>query len=146
MNEIEVAGHTYAVGRLDSFKQFHVARRIAPVQIAAGISFSELAKAMMVPGEEEKDVSEEAMAKAFLPVIELVSKLPDADVDYVLKVCLGVVKRKEGERYAPLYAGDTLMYQDLSMPSMIRLVMEVIKVNVGDFFGPLLGAKPSGEA
>lgn len=145
--QIELDGATYSIGTLSAMHQFHVARRIAPVQMALGISFSELAKAVSPTTAEAggDSVSEEQFASAMKPVFDIVAKMPDEEVNYVIRHCLAVVRRKDGERWAQVQNGEQLMYQDIKMPTMMRLVMEVIKANMGDFFGPLLGALPSGQ-
>ena len=47
---MEIAGHDYAIGKIDAFAQFHVARRLAPAILAMGHSALALLK-----GDGSKD-------------------------------------------------------------------------------------------
>lgn len=128
--EIEVGGNMYQLGRLDAMKQFHVSRRLVPVLA----SFSELGEAF-----KAKDGDESMNIAALLPLGEAIAKLSDADAEYIIKTCLGVVKRldKTSDRYTALMVRDQFAYQDLSMVEMVRLTGEVVMENMGDFFSGL---------
>ena len=89
MNEIEINGVMYRIGRLDAFTQFHIARRLAPIQLAMGISASELA--------QKATADESTIAAAIMgPIADIMSKMPQDDVDYILKSSLAIVSRKQG--------------------------------------------------
>jgi hypothetical protein len=121
MNDIvEVGGHQYRVGRIDARKQFHVARRLAP--LLAGMS--------SVPDKS-------AGFAAFLgPLTDALSGMSDEDVDYVLDTCLGVCQRiQTNGQGAPVIArGGSLMFEDMDMGQMIQLAVKVIQENLGGFF------------
>jgi len=125
--EFEVAGQRYTAGRLNAITQFHVTRRLGPALVVAGVTFK-----MMMEGMKASLDDWVAVAG---PIMEVVSRMSDEDVDYVIFTCLSVVRRREGDRWAPLLAGDgkTLMYQDLDMAEMLRLTVEVLRGNLANF-------------
>lgn len=123
--EFEVAGHTYTVGKLNALTQFHVSRRLAPILAAMGVSLQSLQAGV------QRDLSD--FASLLEPVTEMMAKMPEEDVNYVIFTCLGVVKRKVGERWAPVANGASLMYEDIDMLAMLRLVVEVVRSNLGAF-------------
>jgi hypothetical protein len=120
MNDIvEVGGQKYRIGRIDARKQFHVARRLAP--LLAGMS-----------GVPDKS----AGFAAFLgPLTDALSGMSDEDVDYVLDVCLGVCQRIQPNGHpAPVMVRGGLMFEDIDMGQMIQLAVKVIQENLGGFF------------
>jgi hypothetical protein len=122
MSEFEINGQTYRAAKLDAFKQFHIARRLAPLQ--AGLS-----KAMEGGGSGED---------AFSPAIaEAVAGMPDADCDYILQTCLAVVQRQQDGRWVSIMAAGAkaLMFEDIDMGAMLQIAGQVITENLGGFFG-----------
>lgn len=114
--EFEIKGQQYRAGRLDAFKQFHVARRLAP--LLGGIAKG-----------GQGDFS------AFLqPMAEALAGMPDADCDFILNTCLAVVQRQQGNAWAPIIKGKELMFEDIDMGSMIQITIKVIQENLGSFF------------
>lgn len=134
MNEIEVGGNTYRIGRIDAFKQFHIARRIAPALTAAGESVNELV------GLGKSMSDDDSLFHVLAKVSEVMARMPDDDVNYVIHTCLGVAsRRQQDERYANVMRGNQLMFQDLDMPSMIQVTLAVLRENMGGFFQMLPG-------
>ena len=122
MSEFEINGQAYRAARLDAFKQFHIARRLAPLH--AGLS-----KAM-----EGGAMGEDAFSPA---IAEAVAGMPDADCDYILQSCLAVVQRRQGDRWASIMAvgGRALQFDDIDMGAMLQIAGQVITENLGGFFG-----------
>lgn len=135
MTDLEINGVNYRIGKLDAFTQFHIARRLAPIQLAMGISAGELAT--------KASADEAAIAAAIMgPIADIVSKMPQDDVDYILKTCLAAVSRQQGEAYARVLVSGSLMFSDITMQVMLRLTIAVIKENLDGFFGGLPGVTP----
>jgi hypothetical protein len=126
-SEVKIAGNDYRVGKLNALAQFHVTRRLGPMLVVAGISVDMLSKGMKVEMDD--------MVAMAGPVMQFLAKMSDEDTDYCIFKCLGVVQRLQGSSWAALVAADgkTLMFADLDMPVMIRLVLEVLKHNLGGF-------------
>ncbi|WCM21358.1 hypothetical protein NDK50_07895 [Paraburkholderia bryophila] len=123
MNDtVEVGGHQYRIGRIDARKQFHVARRLAP--LLAGLGASSF-----------KDGGD-GFAKFLGPLTDALSRMTDEDVDYVLDVCLSVCQRVQANgQGAPVVArGGGLMFDDIDMGQMVQLTVKVIQENMQGFF------------
>jgi hypothetical protein len=121
MNDIvEVGGQKYRVGRIDARKQFHVARRLAP--LLAGMS---------TLGDKSA-----GFAALIGPLTDALSGMSDEDVDYVLDACLGVCQRIQanGQGAPVVNRGGALMFEDMDMGQMIQLAVKVIQENLGGFF------------
>ena len=132
---IEINSVKYRIGRLDAFTQFHIARRLAPIQLAMGISAAELT--------QHASADESAIAAAIMgPIADIIAKMPQDDVDYILKASLGVVSRQQGESWARIFVSGGLMFDDIRMKEMLRLTIAVIKENMDGFFGELPGVTP----
>lgn len=124
--DFEVGGHKYQSTKLDTFKQFHVARKLAPV-------IGALAPTL-------KGVQEGDGWSAMLPIAQAIRDLPEADCNYILHACLSVVKRKVGEIGWQNVWNDsakTLQYQDIQMVEMIQITVFVLQDNIGNFTGAL---------
>lgn len=135
-------GVAYRIGKLDAFSQFHVSRRIAPILVAMG---TEVFK-MVLKNKTGGLHSDIDMALIAGPVSEVVARLSDEDSEYVLDKCLSVVKRQAGEHWCPVRSNGLMMYQDVDMMVMLRLVVEVVRVNLGPFFPKALAAANSQES
>lgn len=131
MSKLEVNGHTYAVGKLNALTQFHVSRRLAPMLAAMGISLQSLQTGM--------NSSMEDFLPVLGPITDMMAKMPDEDVNYIIFTCLAVVSRQSGEKFGPITQGQNIMYEDIDMPTMLRLVVEVVKENLGTFMQGLVG-------
>lgn len=125
MSEITIAKMNYRIGKLDALQQFHVARRLAPILATMGITLHQLSSGA--------GMSLEDFMPALGPVSEIMSQMSDADTNYIIFSCLAVTQREQSGKWAPVVNGQSLMFQDLDLPAMMRLVVEVLKENLGDF-------------
>lgn len=131
--KLAVNGHTYAIGKLNALTQFHISRRLAPMLAQMGISLNSLRKGVSSDLED------------FLPVLgpvtDMMAKMSDEDVNYILFTCLSVVSRQSGDKFSAVSTGTNLMFEDIDMPTMLRLVVEVVKENMGTFIKGLSDAE-----
>ncbi len=125
MSEITIAKNVYRVGKMNALQQFHVARRLAPVLATMGLSLRQLA--------DGSKMSIEDFLPVLGPVTEILAHMTDEDANYVIFSALSVSERKQGDKFAPVVNGVNLMFQDLDLPAMMRLVVEVLKENLGGF-------------
>lgn len=121
--EFEAEGRTYKVNKIDARSQFHIVRRLAPVlgQVAPAVQ----------SGKGGMDV---------LPALaDAIAKLSDDDADYVLFGLLKVVSRKQdqGLGWGPVATGTSIMYDDITMPIMLKLAWEAMSFNMSGFFAAL---------
>lgn len=130
MIEFEINGVQYRSDRMAAKKQFHVARRLAP--LLAGLGGSALR------GEKA------GFAEFIGPIAEALSKMSDEDTDYVIDECLRTVQRLQGERWQSVTSrGGDLMFDDIDLPVMLRLTVAVIQQSLGGFFpgGPSISTE-----
>jgi hypothetical protein len=121
--EFELEGQTYRANKIDARAQFHIVRRLAPV-------IGELAPALQ-NGKGGMD--------ALPPLANAIAKLPDSDADYCLFGLLASLSRKQpqGLGWAPVCTGTSLMYDDISMVSMLKLAWQALQFNMSGFFAGL---------
>lgn len=115
--QIEIEGKVYrAAAKLNAFQQFHVVRRVLPVL---------------------SSVFEGDDAGFMRRAIGAMAGMPDADCDFVLRTCLAVVQRQQGQAWAPVIApqqGLAMMFDDIGLTELMQLTVEVIKENLSGFF------------
>lgn len=127
MEEILSGGHQYVLtGKLDAFAQLHIARKLGPaVPIVQGL---------VATANAAKD-------KSLLTVLML-AQIGDMDTEHVIHKCLSVVgRRQEGGKVARVQNSDGgLMFDDISMQTLLDLTVAVIEENLGDFFRTALAS------
>jgi hypothetical protein len=163
MLEIDVSGQTYQIGKLNAFQQLHVTRRIAPVipklvpgMVALSTQASEQATQQVTEGTDAAPAAENAapsssltiseVVAAFGPALEAFSAMTDEDTEYVFGTCLAVVKRKQGNSWAPIWNPSVklLMFSDIDdLSLMSQIVVKVLEENVAPFFRAALGSASS---
>jgi len=122
MNEpIEIGGNSYRIGQMDVRKQFHVARRLAPLLPGLGAM---------------KSADKGDLIESVGPIAEILSKMSDEDVNYIIDACLAVCARSQGASAPARVVNNAgqLMFQDITMPQMIQLAVAVIQGNMSGFF------------
>ena len=141
MENIELNGHEYVIGRLNALDQLHVSRKISPLVPTLMPIISEIAKGdlektikAIEDGDNEELTGLEPLAEALTPLMEAFSNLPEKDVNYVIHKCLSVVKR-DG---AVVCRGESIMFDDLDMEHILPLALAVIRINLGNFIQGLL--------
>ena len=117
--EFELEGRTYRANKIDARTQFHIVRRLAPV-------LGEIAPALQGKGGLD----------ALPPLANAVAKLTDSDADYVIFGLLKAVVRKQdqGLGWGPVATGEQLMYDDITMPLMLKLAWQSFSFNMSGFF------------
>lgn len=136
MADIEVLGATYRVGKMNALTQLHIGRRLLPALVAVGVRAEDLGKAGSPAG----------LADLMEPAVKLMGSMTDEDVNYVLFKSLACVTRRQGERFAQIVVGERMVFEDIDMPSMIRLTGAVLQENLGGFFALLPVVKLSPES
>lgn len=131
MTEVEVNGNAYLIGRIDAMKQLHVSRRVMPVLVAAGISIAEIGSAAQM--------SEAVLLRLADKALDVVSKMSDADFEYVVRAALGVVKRRPAgsqDPWAPVMNGSLFQFGDMDQRTIIQVSIASLRENMGGFFQP----------
>lgn len=119
-------GHQYRVEHLPAMSQFHVVRRLGPV----------LAQALA--------------SRAFtIAAAEALAKLPDADVEYVVGMCLSTMQRQDVKvaAWAPVQVSGRMMFADIdTLPAMMALITHSMKAQFSDFFSAAVLPESGGAA
>ena len=125
MNEIELSGNTYRIGKLSAYDQFHVIRRAAPVLGAIAEAEDTLAALTTALGQLPDDVADRIL---FGGLLKCVTR-----------------KGAGGVGWAPIVGGasNLLMFADITLPDMMRLARDSWADNFADF---LAGLAATGEA
>lgn len=128
---IDIGDDKYTIGRVDAIEQFHLFRRLGPVLATMGMEMFRL-----LSGSASGQVmSKTDWIVVAAPLVGEVAKMDQADVDYLIQHSLCVVRRRQGDAWAPLLdAQGGLMFADMGMVTMLRLILEVLRHNLGDFF------------
>jgi len=138
--EFTIGKDVYRAGKLDAFKQLHIARRLTPcigplVQLAAidpekfKVEKDAAGTVTKIDGDFNQVVG---------PLANAITALSDEDVEYVLNACLEVTERKQsGGKWAPLRVNDVTMFDGLTLPAMLQIAYHVILENIADFFSGL---------
>lgn len=129
--EFKIGENTYRAGKMNAMKQFHVARRIAPV-VGSLVALTRGAP---------------AMDEILQPIAEAIAKLSDGDCEYVLGACLSAVQRQSGQGWAAVWDSRVgrLMFEDIDLPAMIQIATRVLQDNLAPFFSGLQSGSPSAE-
>lgn len=131
MTQVVIGNNVYLTGKIDTFTQLHLARKLGPAL--------PIVEGLIDPRNAEKD-------KSVLTVLML-SHISDVDTDFVIRKCMSVVHRKQGEgKPAKVQAPDgTLMFDDISLSDMLELTVAVIEENLGDFFRTALASMAAAQ-
>lgn len=120
-----VDGIAYQAGRLSAFQQFHLLRRLMP-----------LADMWAHGRGRESEADWRRIARA-------VAALSDADADFVLLTCLGVVERRQpgGRGWSPVLSreGRVPMFDDMGAATLVHIVARVLAGVLADFSAALPG-------
>lgn len=127
MSTLQIDDKTFVIGRLTARQQFHVARRLAPV-IAAIV--------------RADGVTTENVMNSLSDVAVALSDIKDADADYIMDTCMGVVKYRDSTANTDftLLVNKNMRYDWVDLPMMLRLTSAVVKENLAGF----MSAVPSG--
>ena len=126
----EVGGNSYRIGKMNALSQFHVSRRLGPILATMGVSLQTLS------GGFKPDLMD--FAAVLGPATAMMAKMTDEDTNYIIFNCLTVVQRKQGDGWANICSDGGLMFEDIEMPDLIRLVVDVLHFNLGNFLQGLV--------
>ena len=144
MQELEIAEVHYRTGRLDAYQQLHVFRKLSP--LLSGLFETIARTSQAIEGAKAANGSViEAEIDAFSaigPVARAFAEMPQDDLDFVLKTCLGVCTRRnqQGAWVKVSNEQGQLMFEEIDLNAMLRLANAVVQDNLSNFFRDGLGA------
>lgn len=138
MTEVTINDITYRIGTLNAFKQLHVVRRVVPLLT----TFMKPETIRMLnpkrPEGTPAPTQEDVLGLLLEPFVNAMAAMSDDDCEYIVRTCLAVVNRKVGSTFTLLIsANGSMMYDDMDLPTTIRLVWEVLRANLSGFFSAL---------
>lgn len=129
--EIQIGESKYRTGKLNGWQQFHVSRKIAPLMFAYLEGAGGAVKSAVKNGTDPKDIS---LFSVVGPIADMLSKMSQEDSEYVMANCLSVCHRAVGDSWQIVYALDGgFVMNDIGFDVMVKLAVEVIKENLGNF-------------
>lgn len=145
MTETTINDVLYRIGKLDTFSQLHLSRKLAPLVpelVPAFVQIQKVISATQVgDGVAPLGMDEVASIAALLgPFTDALANLSDADTEYITSLCMGVVQRQSGSTWAAVWNKDakTFMFQDIELDTMLLLLVRAIQANLGNFIRGLL--------
>jgi len=103
---------------MDAFTQLKVARRLSPA----------MSTVMGLLKPENKDKNKDVLTLLMFAYVN------EDDMLMIVHECLGVVGRKQESGIAKIRKDGVTMFDDITMPDMLKLTVAVIEENLGDFF------------
>jgi len=153
MAEVEINGVFYVTRRLPVIKAWHVGRKICPYLATQG------SLALMYNKFPQGEIPDpETFVEAIKLISEVISSMSEADWNYVMNICLGVVQRRDPGtgHLAPVIRltgaaeqeAMLLFESEWDLTTPYKLTMEVCQADVIPFLSDLLptlmtmGARP----
>lgn len=121
--EFEIDGKQFRSGALDAFTQDAIVRRLLPV---AGAVFG--AYQRFASGDK---------AAALADGTSALSKLSDADAQFIIRTCLGATYRKQLPQdvwVSVLPNGGKMAFDDITLLDIYEIVFNVLRDNLAPFF------------
>lgn len=123
---VDINGHKYHLAKLNPMTQFHVTRRLAPALATLGLGMTQI-KALGQAADQED------FMRLLGPLSGVVAAMTDEDSSYVIRTCLEVVTREDSGQRAVVMVDGRLMYEDIDMVVMLRLVFDMLRYNLAGF-------------
>ena len=133
-----IKGDEYQFAKIDAIAQFHVVRRLAPL---IGELFPIFSKDKFKDGVN--GIKEEALEE-LKPLLDVFSKLPDADLEYcIFALCKKVYKKNLiGGGWAPIINAAN-GFQFVEMKTDLALVMQITAKALGVNLSGFINALPT---
>lgn len=136
-NEFSIGGRNFKLRKINALKQFHIARRIAPILADVLPALGDIQRVAKLEGLSESERLDE-FAKIAAPFMVGISKLSDVDADKVLYGLLSSVEMQQAAgNWANVSTDTMLMIQDLELPQLLQIAGRAFAYNLSGFFTAL---------
>jgi hypothetical protein len=128
--QFEIGDKSFLPQKMPAKKQFHVARRLAPVLGALeglGPLFNDKI------GLEGADKDLETMFAFIKPFANVLAKMNDDDAEYIINQCLAACAIMENGKPQRLRIDNRDMYENLNLKELVIIAVHTIKFNMADF-------------
>jgi hypothetical protein len=135
--DFEIGGRKFKLNKIDTFKQFHIVRRLAPILgdiIPIAQKLHKLQKENMT-----EDEMLESVVQLSGPIMAGISSLSDQDANLVLLgLCSSVeVQQMPTGNWAFVARDAGLMIQDLELPVLLQIAGRAFAYNLAGFFNSM---------
>jgi hypothetical protein len=136
-NSFEVGGRKFKLGKIDAFRQFHIVRRVGPLLSDFIPALAGMSKKKMDSLSENEKIEE--FGKVMQPIMVGLSKLSDADSEYVLFRLLGAVEvyQEPFNCWSTIATDAGIKMQDLELPVLLQAAGRSLMYNLSGFFALL---------
>jgi hypothetical protein len=154
MAKFTINGINYHSSKLPLFTQLHVARKLMPIMGSILEAFKPgMLDALVVKSPVTEDGAEGGndqlpvdatadtlrnvtIAKLLTIVGDALSHLSVEDTEFIIGSCLSVVRREQKGAWAPIWnvAANSLQYDDLHLPQIVQIAVQVVQDSLGGFF------------
>lgn len=133
--EVTLQDKNFRIGKLNALDQLYVYKRLSPILPAFAIGFEKVGELARAGEATDNDnlISMAQMIGAFSSIIETFSRIPDEDMDFILKKCLAVVQIQDGKEWHPVASNGQIMYDSLDVSDMLNLVFYVVRDELVNF-------------
>ncbi|MEL5614350.1 phage tail assembly chaperone [Serratia marcescens] len=142
--EFEIKGQQYHAAKLDAFAQQDVAIALAPV--LSGLI--PLLKDVMAGNGKSLQEDKNRLFDEIIPlVVKAIGQLSREGRAEINHACLSVVTRQQGKTWSKIYEPNqrAMMFDDLNGLDLVKIVGNVVRDSLGDFF-PALPVSDSNAA
>jgi hypothetical protein len=123
----------FKLNKINALKQYHITRRISPLLGEIIPVFSKIAKSNTENLAEDEKI--EHMILLAEPLLKGFAKMSEADSEKLLHDLLMSVEMKQPSgNWAKLSNGDSLMFADLDLKTLLVAAGRVFMFNLSDFF------------
>lgn len=146
MNEVEIDGHSYLIGKLTAMQQFHITRKLSPLlPPLIPILIQAINEKKLIEKDKARNKLDflDVLAPLLEPFTEGLSSMEDEHFEYVVDNCLSVLKRKTdiGDNWVKVWnvSGKVAMFADLNdVSKLLPLIIRVLTDSLHPFIQGLL--------
>ncbi len=131
MIQFELNGVEYRAHPIPALVQLRLVMKLAPAIPALAPALMAAFKGDIVKGIASGDLS--VMVDAVTPLADVLSKMPDEHVDFIISTALSALLRKDGDKWSQIAPKGQLMFDDISGPTIMHLVIRVLRENLTGF-------------
>ncbi|MEI2267155.1 phage tail assembly chaperone [Erwinia sp. CGal63] len=129
--EFTIDEKSFRIAKLDVFQQLKVSRKLLPL-LAGLLSEIQTVKSAAAAGDYFQ-----VLEKALPAIAHSLAEMSEEDTNAILHPCLAVVSRQQAKSWVPIFSQGVLMFDDLDLITMLRLVLRVVEDSLGGFLPEL---------
>ena len=133
--DFEAGGKKFKLNKIDTFKQFHIARKLSPVLGEVIPMFQKIAKLKLEGMSEEAKFEAIVSTGGISKIMECIANLSEEDSEKVLKGLCSAVEIQQGKgNWARVVVNNVLAFEDLGLPLLLQIAGRSFAYNMADFF------------